>query len=75
MFPQDGVGGRMPNPRKLSADSSKMIAPTSIAARTKMSGSTFGRMCRNMMRRSRAPIVCAAVMNSRSRSENVWPRT
>src|SRR5437588_486156 len=31
-LPQVGVGGRMPRPRKLSADSTRMIAPMSIAA-------------------------------------------
>ena len=75
MLPQLGVGGTMPRPRKLRADSSRMIAPISIAARMKMRGRTFGRMCRNMIRRSRAPIVRADVTNSRSRRLSVWPRT
>ena len=51
-----------------------MMPPMSIAARTKMSGKMLGRMWLNMIRRSRAPIVFAATTNSRSRSENVWPR-
>src|SRR5205823_14297145 len=59
MFPQLGVGGRIPRPRKLSADSRSTIAPTSIAASTKIRGRTFGRMCLNITYVCVAPIACA----------------
>ena len=43
MFPHEGTGGWIPNPRYESADSVRITAPTSIIATTMSSGSTFGK--------------------------------
>ena len=74
MLPQDGTGGWMPKPRYESPDSARITPATSIIAITIISGRTFGKMCRRMIRPGEAPMTLAAVTKSRSRSEKVCPR-
>jgi hypothetical protein len=75
MFPQDGVGGCTPMPRKESADSVRIAPATPRVAATRTGASVLGRMCRKMMRASPAPCARAAATKSRSLSERVSART
>ena len=60
MFPQLGVGGWTPMPRKLRADSVRIAPATPSVAVTRTDAIAFGRIWRKMIRRSPAPITRAA---------------
>src|SRR5258706_2910807 len=63
--PQLAVDGGTPKPRKLNVDSIRMAEATPKVAATKTGATAFGRTCRKMMRKSRAPSACAATTYSR----------
>jgi hypothetical protein len=60
MLPQVGVSGGTPAPRN-DSDASAMIASATMNVHCTISGeSVFGKICRNMMPKSRTPIERAA---------------
>ena len=73
--PSEMSGGRMPKPRKLSAASVRMPAPSSSVMLTTITPTVFGRMCLKMIRADDAPATRAASTNSRSRRARNSPRT
>ncbi len=73
MFPQVGVGGWIPNPRKESADSARMAVAMSRVTLTMTGPMAFGSMWENMIRRFDAPAARAASTNSFSRKDRKTP--
>ena len=73
--PQEIVSCATPTPRKLSPASAMMTVATLSVARITIELTRLGRMCRTMMRMSLAPMVRAAMTNSRSRRPRVSART
>ena len=64
IFPQLGVGGRTPRPRKLSEASNRIAEATPNVPRTVSGASAFGNRCCRTMRDALAPTTRAATMNS-----------
>src|SRR5262249_48479389 len=58
--PDAGYGGGTPNPRKESADSARIAAPSAIVARMMIVAATLGRMWRTMIRAWPQPTARAA---------------
>src|SRR6185369_9412797 len=75
MFPQVGVTGLTPKPRKLTNASLMMLPATISDAETTIGLRAFGRMCLKMIRRSRTPTALAASTNLRSRIDRNRLRT
>ena len=75
MFPQVGVGGWTPNPRKLRDDSRMMAFPTASVAPTTMGPMALGRICRVMSLRLLAPRLRAASMKVTCLMARTSPRT
>src|SRR5919198_723262 len=73
--PHDGVVWGTPTPRKDRAASNRMLLGMMRVVYTMIEAVTFGRISRNMIRRSLAPRDLADSVNSFSRSERTWPRT
>ena len=67
MSPQDGFGGWIPKPRKLSDASERIRKATSSVPSTSSGDAKLGNRCRNITRRLRAPTAVAARTNSASR--------
>ena len=74
MFPQAGVGGWMPRPRKDRNDSRMITRATCSVAMTTIADIRLGRIWRKMIRRWLIPRARPAVMNSRSRIDSVSAR-
>ena len=60
IVPQDGVGGRLPSPRKLNAASRSTASAMTRAVWTSSGGTTFGSTWRATTRASAAPSERAA---------------
>jgi hypothetical protein len=73
--PQLGVGGCIPNPKKLNADSIKIIRAISNVAITIHEAATFGNKCVNRILKWLTPNAFAAVINSLSLNDNTSDRT
>ena len=75
MFPQVGMEGGTPMPKKVNDASERIAEPISIVARIIAESITDGRMCLNRIRPSLQPMVVEARINSRSRTESTCART
>ena len=74
IWPQLGVGGLMPTPRKLSAASAKIARGMPSVTETMMGASELGSRWPKMMRGERAPTLRDASTNSFSRNIKNWLR-
>ena len=74
-LPHDGVGAGTPRPRKDRVASSSIVSPTRKAPSNVTGTTTAGNRYRVTTRNGEAPVARAAEMNSRSRTERVYPRT
>src|SRR4029077_16365798 len=68
-LPQLGVGSLIPTPRNVMPASSRMFTGISSVVYTRAFESTCGTTCVRMIRRSLAPTISAASMNSLLRSD------
>src|SRR5690606_17384527 len=75
MFPQVGVGGATPSPRKERPASRTIVFPIPSVAATMTGASTLGTRCRRMIRQRPNPSARAAITNSRSLRLSTSPRT
>ena len=75
MPPQVGVGGGVPNPRKLSAASITMALPSHTVAMTRMGANTFGSTWRATTRPGDAPSAWAASTKVSCFTASTVPRT
>jgi hypothetical protein len=75
IWPQEGVGGGIPAPRKLRDASTMMTNPMCSVSNTMKVLRTFGRICTVMMRRCEQPRTCARAIKSRDLMANTSPRT
>src|SRR3712207_1341852 len=75
MRPQVGTSDGKPSPRKESADSVMIAAPTARVAATMIGLITFGRMCLKIKEERVAPIERAASTNSFSLLDRKLART
>ena len=73
MFPQLGMDGGMPSPRKSSAAMSSSENANVNVAWTMIGDIMFGRRCRRMMSRTFAPDETAASTYASSRTFSVRP--
>ena len=64
MLPQEGVGIRMPSPKKLRLASEIMALPMLSVAYTTTSETVLGRMWENIIRSGDAPRIRSALQNS-----------
>ena len=64
MFPKSGVGGIIPNPRKLRADCATKAVENEIIAITSSSGKMFGITCLKKIVKSEAFDNLAESMNA-----------
>ena len=73
--PQEGVGGGIPTPMKLSDASSTITKPTCKVANTKIDGARFGSRWGHMIVRLEHPATRARATNSCCFRLRVSPRT
>src|SRR3712207_8093347 len=74
MLPQEGAGGWMPRPRKLSAVSARIAPPTESAAATSTGPATLGATWRSSTRASVAPDTRAAATRSEEHTAELQSR-
>ena len=72
--PQLAFGGWTPIDRYESADSVRIVVAIIKGSSTTTVEATFGRISLKISRAFEAPWAIAASTNSRSRSDNTWPR-
>src|SRR4030067_3558884 len=75
MFPQVGVGGMIPSPKKLKLASVMIAAGIHRVANTRMGENTLGRTWKKMIFGLLWPRARAASTKSASLTERVEPRT
>ena len=75
MLPQDANGYLTPRPRKDRVASVRMVEPRLMVQVTISCGITLGIRWRKMRCHALIPQASAAVMNSCSRRDKIWPRT